>query len=104
MQYIVFLLGAFLILFVNGFTIVFASAGSRFLYRDLLPSSVIGTCVLSIVVTVLYRWDIPPYVSVLYVTAISSVAIIVLFIFKNQSAFNLAAVSTRINAIRFLCV
>lgn len=103
MQIFEFFVGTFLLLFVNGFAVVVACGGARVSYRELLPSPVIGACVLSIAVTTLYRWGIPPYVATLSLTAIS-VAIAGAYIFRNRGTFSVIGAFTSTIAERCLCV
>src|SRR6266851_6948735 len=103
MQIVEFFVGTFVLLYVNGFAVVVACGGPRVSYRELLPAPVIGACVLSIAVTTLYRWGIPPYVTTLSLTAISS-AIAGAHFFRNRGTFSVTGVFTSVNVERCLWV
>jgi hypothetical protein len=75
MQHFVFFVGSFLIFSVNGFVVILASTGRNLSYPELLAAPVVGTCVLSILVTVLYFWGVPPYVTTVSGTVISAAII-----------------------------
>jgi hypothetical protein len=102
MQILEFFVVTFVLLFVNGFAVIVAS-GRPASYRELLPSPVVGACALSIAVTTLYRWGIPPYVTILTLMAIS-VAVAGAYIFRNRAAFSVTGVFTSTIAERYLCV
>jgi hypothetical protein len=76
MEHVVFFVGALLILVVNGLAIVVLSTFRRLTYANALPSPIIGTCVLSILTTILYRWDVPVHITMLCATAISSATVL----------------------------
>lgn len=103
MQILEFFVGTFVLLFVNGLAVIVACSGPRLSYRELLPSPVIGACVLAIAVTTLYRWGIPPYVTTLSLTAISS-AIAGAHFIRYSRAFSFAGVFTNVNVERLLWV
>ena len=75
MQHFEFFIGTFLVLSMVGTAVVVAGTGMAPAYRDLLAAPIIGACVLSIGVTVLYRFGVPPYLTALSATVISAVAI-----------------------------
>src|SRR6202171_5872092 len=103
MQHFVFFIGSFLIFSVNGFVVTLASTGRNLSYPELLAAPVVGTCVLSILVTVLYFWGVPPYVTTVFGTVISA-AIIAgkFFLASNKPGFGVAA---RVDlAVRILCL
>jgi hypothetical protein len=102
MQILEFFVGTFALLFVNGFAVIVA-CGRPGSYRELLPSPVIGACALSIAVTTLYRWGVPPYATTLSLTAIS-VAVAGAYIFRNRGTFSVTGVFTSTVAERYLCV
>jgi hypothetical protein len=103
MQHFVFFIGSFLIFSVNGFVVVLASTGRNLSYPELLAAPVVGTCVLSILVTGLYFWGVPPYVTTVSGTVISG-AIIAgkFFLASNKPRFAVAARPDL--AVRILCL
>src|SRR4051812_32777046 len=103
MQYFVFLLSVFSIFFINGFAVVIASVGLRLSYHEIVPSPVIGACLLSIAVTALFPWGVPPHVTVICATVIST-AIISTLILKNRSEIDIATLANKTTFARCLWV
>jgi len=101
MEFALFLLGTFCVFFVNGFPIVFASSRYPLSYRSILPSPIIGACLLSIVVTLLYRWGIKPSTAVLGTTSLS-VAFALIVLVRHAKLVTVASAFSRRNAFRSL--
>ena len=79
MHPILFLAATVLIFLINGLPIVLLTA-PRSAYRDLLPAPVIGAALLSILVTVLFRWNVAPHVTTLASTALAGSLSLILIV------------------------
>lgn len=80
MGHIVFLLGALVILGINGLPVALFSTRNGSPYVNALPSPVIGACLLSVLTTIFYRWGIPPHVTLLGTTGVSCAILLGVFI------------------------
>jgi hypothetical protein len=104
MQHLVFYVSSLFIFSINGLIVILASTSKNLSYRELLPAPVIGTCVLSILVTVLYYWGVSPYVTTLFATMISAVLVASkLILSKGRARFGEAAARADV-ALRVLCL
>jgi hypothetical protein len=79
MHPILFLATAVLIFLINGLPIVLLTAPQP-KYRDILPAPVIGASLLSILVTVLFTWNVAPYVTTLASTALTGTLSVILIV------------------------
>jgi hypothetical protein len=77
MHPILFLAAAVVIFLINGLPIVLLTA-PQITYRDILPAPVIGAALLSILVTVLFTWNVMPEVTTLASTALAGTLSLIL--------------------------
>jgi hypothetical protein len=85
MHPILFLAAATLIFLINGLPIVLITAPET-TYRDILPAPVIGAALLSILVTVLFSWNVAPDVTTLVSTALAGALILILILRRGLAA------------------
>ena len=101
MHPILFLTATVLIFFINGLPLVLASS-PQLSYRNMLPAPVMGASLLSILVTVLFAWNVAPPITTLAATVLTALLSVILMVRRPRSLADMTPVPGRITHIRII--